>query len=116
MPAKPGEKPFRDHFRIIGPAVLITVLGFIAAYQFVDPAPPKRITIATGGADGAYQLFGRKYQNILERNDIELKVRATAGSIENLQLLEAESGGVDVAFVQGGTGKFSRSERLLALG
>lgn len=116
MSSRPEKKPYRDHVRIIGPAVLISLLGFIAAYQFVDPAPPTHIGIATGGADGAYYLFGQKYRKILERNGIELEVRVTAGSVENLRLLEAESNGVEVAFVQGGTARFSGSGELLALG
>ena len=116
MPSTPAEKPFRDHLKIIGPAVVITLLGFIAAYQFVDPAPPQRISIATGGTDGAYFLFAQRYREILARNGIDLEVRSTAGSIENLGLLEAQTGGVEVAFVQGGTRGPSRGGELLALG
>jgi len=45
------------HVRIYGPAVLLTVGGFFVAYQFVDPAPPRRVVIATGGTGGAYYAF-----------------------------------------------------------
>ncbi len=115
MAKKRTYKTWRDHVKVLGPAVLATLLGFVIAYQFVDPAPPKRITIATGGADGAYYLFGQRYREILARNGIELEVRATAGSVENLRLLGGQNDGVDVAFVQGGTAKFSGTRDLLGL-
>ncbi len=115
MAERRGTRSWRDHLRFLGPAIIVTLIGFIVAYQFVDPAPPKRITLATGGTDGAYYLFGQRYRELLQRHGIELEVRATAGSLENLKLLEADSDGVDVAFVQGGTGEFSSGESLLGL-
>lgn len=115
MAERARDKSWRDHVRFLGPAIFITLLGFIFAYQFVDPAPPKKITLATGGADGAYYLYGQRYKKILERNGIELEVRATAGSLENLSLLAADTNRVNVAFVQGGTGEFGRAEGLLGL-
>jgi TRAP transporter TAXI family solute receptor len=72
-------------------------------YQFVDPAPPQRITIATGGPNGAYYAFGQRYREILARDGITLEVLETKGSLENIELLESPDAGVDVAFVQGGT-------------
>lgn len=110
------HKPDKEYFKIVGTAVLVTLIGFIAAYQFVDPAPPQRITIGTGSAEGAYHLFGQRYREILARNHIDLVVKTTAGSLENLKLLAAEYGGAEVAFVQGGTSEFTESTDLLALG
>lgn len=115
MASKPDPRSWRDHVRILGPAIAVTLIGFIVAYQFVDPAPPEKITLATGGQDGAYYLYGQRYRKILQRSGIDLEVRATAGSLENLKLLETQSDGVDVAFVQGGTGEFSRGDSLLGL-
>ncbi|MEE8516885.1 MAG: TAXI family TRAP transporter solute-binding subunit, partial [Alphaproteobacteria bacterium] len=76
-------------------------MGFIIAYQFVDPAPPKTITLATGSESGAYHGFAGQYRRILARDGITLNIRATLGSVENLALLR--SGAVDLALVQGGT-------------
>ncbi len=115
MANRPDTRSWRDHVRVLAPAIIVTLIGFIVAYQFVDPAPPKKITLATGGADGAYYLYGQRYRKLLQRNGIELEVRTTAGSLENLKLLEADSNPVDVAFVQGGIGEFSRGEDLLGL-
>ena len=83
-------------------AVGIVLLGFVAAYQFVAPAPPRHLVLAAGPEDGAYWRFAQRYRAALARSGIDLEVRATAGSIENLALLEDEASGVAVAFVQGG--------------
>ncbi|NNJ93523.1 MAG: TAXI family TRAP transporter solute-binding subunit [Halobacteria archaeon] len=97
-----------------GSAALITLLGFVIAWQFVNPAPPRSLVIATGDADGAYYLFARRYRELLAENGIELEVRTTAGSIENLELLQ--NGSVDLAFVQGGTGAAMDTDTLTSLG
>ncbi len=94
------ERAFRDHLNIFGPAILITLLGFVLAYQFVDPAPPDHIRIAAGGRDGAYHLFAERYRDALAAEGITLEILTTAGSVENLALLRA--GEADIAFVQGG--------------
>jgi len=94
--------------------MLLIILSFLVAYQFVQPAPPRHIVIATGQSEGSYYQFGQKYRHILAADGIDLEVRVTAGAVENLQLLEA--GEVDVAFLQGGLGSLARSEDLISLG
>jgi TRAP transporter TAXI family solute receptor len=84
-----------------GTAILLTLIGFVIAWQFVNPAPPRTLVIATGHADGAYYLFAQRYRELLAHNGVELDIRTTAGSIENLEQLQDDS--VNLAFVQGGT-------------
>jgi TRAP-type uncharacterized transport system substrate-binding protein len=43
-------------------------------------------------------------------------VRETSGSVENIRLLEDPNSGVDLAFVQGGTGAGAKTETLGSLG
>jgi len=99
-----------------GTAFLVTFIGFVIAWQFVNPAPPRSIVIATGHADGAYYLFAERYREILARNGIELQIRTTAGSLENLALLQDEDSNVSLAFVQGGSGADADAGRLTSLG
>ncbi|MEN9476709.1 MAG: hypothetical protein RLZZ300_850, partial [Pseudomonadota bacterium] len=75
-------------------------IGFVVAYQFVQPAPPKRIVITTGGEAGAYYQFAQRYAAILAKNGITLEVKSSAGSLENLDRLKADE--AQVGFVQGG--------------
>jgi TRAP transporter TAXI family solute receptor len=109
------SKKSREHLKIYLPSVIIAILGFVIAYQFVQPAPPREITIATGDEKGAYHAFGLRYRDILARNGIALKVKSTAGSVENIKLLDAPGSGVDVAFVQGGVGNPDSSPVLTSL-
>ncbi len=115
MKKSPYHESRSDYLRIYGPAVLLAVVAFLVAYQFVEPAPPDRIVIATGEPDGAYHAFGEQYREILARDGIDLELRVTAGSAENIALLESEDSDVQVAFVQGGTQIFAQTQTLLSL-
>ncbi len=95
-------KLFRDMMKLLGPALLLTLAGFWLAYQFVDPAPPSSITIATGQPTGAYYLFAQHYQELLARDRITLNIRKTSGSKDNLALLNDPQAGIEIAFVQSG--------------
>ena len=97
-----------------GSALLLTLIGFAIAWQFVNPAPPHTLVIATGQMDGAYYLFAQHYRERLAQNGVELEIRTTAGSIENLKLLKDNK--VDLAFVQGGTGAATDADTLTSLG
>ncbi len=99
--------------KLYWPAVVLTLAGFLLAYQFVDPAPPARLVMATGSEQGAYARVAEQYRRILADNGVQLEIRHTRGSLENLQLLS--SGAADVAFVQGGTEKNAK-ETLYSLG
>ncbi len=108
-----NDRHWMDYLHIAAP-VIITILGFVFAYQFVDPAPPDHIRIGTGQKQGAYYLFARRYQEILKEEGIMLELVDSAGSVENIRLLE--EGLVDVAFVQGGVSGVSESRDLYSLG
>ena len=85
---------------VYGIGLLLVLVGFILAYQFVEPSPPQTITIATGSEQGAYYKYAQAYARILKRDGITLNVIATAGSSYNIIKLADNS--VDVGFVQGG--------------
>lgn len=104
----------RAQAAVAGPALALLIGGFILAYQFVEPAPPKRILMATGSEVGAYYAFGKVYAEKFRAQGIELVPRPTAGSIENLGLLESAE--IPVAFVQGGIGTPDDHPRLTSLG
>lgn len=101
---------------LIGGAVLLVVAGALLAWQFVQPAPPNRITIAAGGESGAYYRYAQQYRAILARSGITLDVLVTQGSAENLALLTDEAEAADVALIQGGVADDAQRERLSGLG
>jgi TRAP-type uncharacterized transport system substrate-binding protein len=90
------------------PFILISLVLLWGAYLFLKPTPPKRIVMATGSEQGAYANFGLRYAEELKRNGIEVVLRTTAGSRENLRLLRDPKEKVDIAFVQGGSSETMR--------
>jgi TRAP transporter TAXI family solute receptor len=104
----------RDFVRVYGPLILIVVLGLVVALMFVDPAPPKTVTIAGGAEGGAYALTAQHYATDLKAKDIEAKVLTTAGSVENLAKLKA--GQADIAIVQTGLAKDLGTQGVRSLG
>lgn len=91
----------RDLIASVGPIIFIVIGALVAAYWYLDPQPPKQVTLATGPAGSAYAEFGKRYQQALAANGITVALKETDGSSENLALLR--NGGADVAFVRGGS-------------
>jgi TRAP transporter TAXI family solute receptor len=89
--------------KIAAPTALVVLLGFLIAFRFVEPAPPKKLVLAAGPAGGAYAAFAESYREALARHGIDVDILQTTGSVENLDLLASEA--ADVAFVQSGIGK-----------
>lgn len=94
----------KEILKVWVPVSAACILLLIATWAlFVGPAPPKVITIATGSKSGAYYQYAQRYGEILERDyDIDLRVKETRGSGDNLRLLMDAGSGVDTAFVQSG--------------
>ncbi len=101
---------------IVAPALILVIAGFVFAYQFVGPAPPDRLVMATGSTAGAYHAFGQKYADRFRREGVELVLKSTAGSGQNLELLKRDDSDVPVAFLQGGIGSPDAQPELRSLG
>ena len=84
-----------------GPFIVLTVALLAGAFYFMQPTPPKRVVLATGSEQGAYAAFGKRYQEELKRFGIEVILRPSAGSRENLRLLQDAKQDVQIAFVHG---------------
>ena len=91
----------RDLMVSLGPVVFLVIGLLVAAYWWLDPQPPRRVTLATGPAGSAYAEFGKRYAQALAANGITVELKPTDGSSANLALLR--SGGADVGFVRGGS-------------
>lgn len=94
------DKTMKDLIKIYGLGFCLAGLIMVVAYQFVAPAPPKIITIATASKTGGYYSFAKQYREFFAKEKIELKIIETSGSVENLRLLADHR--VEVAFLQGG--------------
>ncbi|MFA6615116.1 MAG: TAXI family TRAP transporter solute-binding subunit, partial [Hydrogenophaga sp.] len=91
----------RDLLVSMGPFVLLTIALLALAYWWLDPTPPRRVVLATGPEQSAYDEFGKRYQQALARYGIQVELLRTEGSSDNLQWLR--NGRADLGFVQGGS-------------
>ena len=91
----------RDLMVSVGPFALLAVLLLALAYWWLDPMPPRKITLATGPAQSAYDEFGKRYARELARHGIQVQLLPSQGSAENLSLIA--QGRADIGFVQGGS-------------
>jgi len=104
----------RDFMKVYWPLIAVTVLGVSVAFMFMDPAPPKEIRFAAGSPGGAYHAYAERYQRLLQEQGVKVDLLDTAGSVENLRLLD--DGEADVALVQGGLASDRDREQLRSLG
>jgi len=106
----------RDLAVSVGPFALLTLALLAATYWWLDPNPPKRMVLATGPAQSAYDEFGKRYATALARYGITVELLPTEGSSANLELLR--SGKADIGFVQGGSADigYDEEESIVSLG
>ena len=106
----------RDLMVSAGPFIVLAVALLALAYWWLDPNPPKRVTLATGPAQSAYEEFGKRYVKALAAEGIDVVLVPSEGSAANLELLR--EGKVDLGFVQGGTSDYTEvdEEKLSSLG
>ncbi len=98
----------RDLLIAWGPFFVIGVALLVAAYFLLDPNPPRHVILATGPENSAYAEFGKRYVEELKRYGIQVELRTSVGSRENLVWLRDGKQAVDLAFVQGGASETIR--------
>ncbi|KPF50495.1 hypothetical protein IP87_13030 [beta proteobacterium AAP121] len=101
-PRTAGLSALRVALPVWGTLLLIAAALVGAAWVLLEPTPDKHLVIATGPERGAYDDFARRYQPLLAQHGVSVRLRATAGSAENLRLLREPGSGVHAAFLQGG--------------
>jgi TRAP transporter TAXI family solute receptor len=108
------ERRWSSVLKLYGPVSLIILFSFVLAFQFIKPAPPDSVRIATGPTESSYYAFAQQYAEVFAREGIRLEVVSTGGSVDNLQLLS--DGQVDLAFIEGGVTPKAQSQNFEALG
>jgi TRAP-type uncharacterized transport system substrate-binding protein len=104
----------RDLVVSVGPFVALTLGLLLLAYTWLDPIPPKQVTLATGPAQSAYDEFGKRYAKALAGFGIDVKLIPSEGAAQNLAWLR--EGRVDLGFVQGGIAGNESEPELQSLG
>src|ERR1700731_759848 len=97
--------PARDFLRHNWPAITICVTAAAiacAALVTLRSMPPHRIIMATGPEGDAYYELGERYRAALARENVEVQLVPTAGSVENLTKLLDPRSGASVGLIEGG--------------
>jgi TRAP-type uncharacterized transport system substrate-binding protein len=98
-------------------AAIVGIVGTISlALLYFIPAPPSKVTMATGVRGSSFEYYGGQYREILARSNIELELRETAGVFESVRLLQDPKSGIQIAFVVGGVSDGKHAPGLLSLG
>jgi TRAP transporter TAXI family solute receptor len=111
--------PIREFFRHHWPTVTIAVTAAaiaLAAVVMFSSTPPHRIVMATGPEGGTYYEIGQRYRAALARENVDVQLVPTQGSIENLAMLHDPHSGVSVALIQGGSVGAGQKSALESLG
>ena len=97
-------------------SVSIFLLAAAAMFIYFDPLPPRFAVMTTGPPGSDYQLLGARYQELLGRSGVELRLVPSAGAVENLQRLNDPRSGISIGFAEGGLTSEARSPALESLG
>ena len=100
----------------LGPVLLLSAIAVFATLHFVRPAPPRQLSMATGPLGSTFDTMGRRYQKILARSGIRLRLLQTEGSLDNLARLSDPKSTIDIGLVQSGVAGSPAPENLVSLG
>jgi uncharacterized protein len=93
----------RDFATTYAPAIVVIAALLWVAYVLIDPTPPKHVVMGAGSEGSAYLDFAQKYRAYFARYGIDLEVRESPGSRQNIARMNPGKSDLDVAFVQSGT-------------
>ncbi len=101
---------------LVVPILMLVAGGLWYASTVLQPPPQKVVVISTGGEAGGYHAFGKLYQQQLKTAGINVELKTSAGSIENLKRLQDPKSAVSVALLQGGITDKGGSAGLVSIG
>jgi TRAP-type uncharacterized transport system substrate-binding protein len=116
LPSRVKEISWWELVQTLGPILLLGALGVWLALHFGGPAPPRSISIASGPNGSNFATMAARYQQVLKRSGIELKVITTQGSLDNLNRLTDPKVHADIALVQSGLASDNENSDLVSLG
>ena len=107
---------WRDLAASLAPFVLALAVAALITLHYLKPAPPTILTISSGPPASAFARAAERYQKILARNGVTLRILPSEGAEENLRRLADPAGAADIGFVQGGLAGTVDIDGLVSLG
>lgn len=106
-------QPARWFYALAGVLILSALVAMV---MWLGPLPPRVVVMSTGTPGSDYDVLGRRYQTILKRSGVDLRLVPSAGGVENLRRLNDPRSDVSVSFAQGGLTSDTQSPGLESLG
>ena len=108
----------KDALLAFGPMSVLVLCLLAAAVYFVEPAPSKKIDFIGGQENSAYDHFAQLYAKELAKNQIDVTVHHSQGSLQNMQEIRDADSVIDIGFVQSGSTNQEEAEArgLISLG
>jgi uncharacterized protein len=94
---------------------ILLLVSLFAVLWVLIPPPPKSIEMATGFPTGLYYQFGERLKTELNEEGVNLQVKATSGTLDNLDLLNDPQSRVGFAMIQGGVANVSQYPNLVSI-
>jgi TRAP-type uncharacterized transport system substrate-binding protein len=116
FPLKVSTVSWKEIVQTVTPLVLLCAILVWAALHFVNTAPPHTITISAGPKGSTFEANAERYQKILARNGVTLKILESEGSIDNLRRMADPKSKVDIALVVSGLSIPEDTSNLESLG
>jgi len=111
LPLRIANIPSLILFLLGALGIIATLYSLVVGLRLI---PPEHLKIAAGSKESAYYQIAKQYQTILSEDGIQLEIIETAGSVDNSQLMDDPSSGVDIALIQGGIATSNLSLNALA--
>ena len=96
--------------------IVVALVASVTAYIFLNTAAPRSLTITSGPSGSNFQRYAERYQKILAREGVTLKILPSDGSSDNLKRLADPKAKVDIGFVLGGEAEKKSYDSLMSLG
>ncbi len=88
----------KRQFAIFFSTLAVLFITAIVLVWLYAPAVPKKITIASGAPGGVFDQFAKEFKKSFEQSSgIEVEIRQTGGSVENIKLLSSPNSNLDLA-------------------
>lgn len=110
------EMPLGRFLLLALPAVVMVTAAFWYTLSLLQPPPQKEIVFSTGSASGGFHAFGKRYEAVLAREGVKVRLVNSAGSVENLARLRDRTSNVTAALIQGGIGVGGDNGGLVSIG
>ena len=96
--------------------VVLTVAAMWLTFALLRPTPPRSIGMATDPEGSISAELGKRYQEILARNGIEVRLVPSVGAVENVARLRDPKSGISVSIIPSGITNQKQSPDLVSLG